>query len=74
MNEDIPDATLSYSLHTLILTLSPSHSHSADHTHNSEPHRRVTVTLVYKHSQSPPIILSGPFTVGINNLNSSALV
>ena len=36
--EDIPNATLSYSLHALTLTLSLSHSHSADHTYTPTTH------------------------------------
>ena len=64
-------ATLSYSLHALILTLRLSHSQSADHTQNSEAHRRVTVTLVDKHTQSQPIILIGALTLGIHSLYTS---
>ena len=39
LSEDIPNATLSESLHAIMLTLGPSRSHSADHTQHYEPHR-----------------------------------
>ena len=57
---------LSDSLHAI--NGSYSHSHSGDHTHKSEPHRHVTVTLIDTHTQCLQIILVGLFTLRINSL------